>query len=225
MSISLHCLPFSWSSLFARQSIHHSKLVARLLCELNFSTLCIMLNKSELKPMEGGKKDIRLLLEPLLIQCIASCCTKRVAPSAFEQSREIGFREGLSKRIQDVVTSSLTYLDLLLVHIGGLKMLVCNRELWASGVLTKLLTMILESPLPPAGPFGTAALVGPLAALVFFWIPPAGTAAAGLFPIGTRRPRPRGPAFLAAVRRVVRISSRLLSSLLDMMKVLMGMVG
>lgn len=76
--------------------------------------------------------------------------------------------------------------------------------------------MILDSPLPPAGPFG-ASLVIPLAALAFFWMPPAGgaAAAAALVPLGTRRPRPRMLPFFAAVRRVVRISSRDLSSLVD----------
>lgn len=41
--VSLHGLPFDWSTLFARQIVHHSAIVARHWCDLNFSTLCIML--------------------------------------------------------------------------------------------------------------------------------------------------------------------------------------
>ena len=83
--------------------------------------------------------------------------------------------------------------------------------------LTKLPTMILDSPLPAAGPLGTAPFAGAvLAPLVFLWMPPAGVAVAAFVPFPTRRPaRPRRPAVL---RRVLRISSRLWSSFPDMLK-------
>lgn len=61
------------------------------------------------------------------------------------------------------------------------------------GSPTKLLTMILESPLT-AGPLGTAALAPPLVVFEVFLIPPTGTATVAplvLAGLGARRPRPR----------------------------------
>lgn len=76
--------------------------------------------------------------------------------------------------------------------------------------------MILEeSPVPAAGPLGTAALVAALPVFPPFWIPPAGAAVATLVPFGARRARPRRPTVL---RRVLRISSRDLSSLEDILR-------
>ena len=82
-------------------------------------------------------------------------------------------------------------------------------------MLTKLLTMILESPLPPAGPLGTGALP-PVrgASLVAFFTPPTGAVVDFLAAFGARRPpRPRR----AVLRRVLRISSRDLSKFPDML--------
>lgn len=58
--------------------------------------------------------------------------------------------------------------------------------------LTKLLTMILESPFPAAGPLGTTALTFPLAVLVLFLTPPTGAVAVALAGLVVRRP-PRPP--------------------------------
>jgi len=63
---------------------------------------------------------------------------------------------------------SSTYLDLGLVHIDGLKQLVNVRWRKNAHWLTKLLTMILESPVPAAGPLGALALPVALVALVLF---------------------------------------------------------
>lgn len=72
-------------------------------------------------------------------------------------------------------------------------------------VHTKLLTIILESPFPAAGPLGTAARTPPRADLVFFFTPPTGAATVGLAELEARRPpRPR----LDVWRRELRISSR-----------------
>ncbi len=68
VNISIHGLPFDWSRLFARQNIHHSKVVARLWCDLNFTTLCIKLMKSELKPMEGREREAWLIVETFRAQ-------------------------------------------------------------------------------------------------------------------------------------------------------------
>jgi hypothetical protein len=80
---------------------------------------------------------------------------------------------------------------------------------------TKLLTIILESPLPAEGPLGTPVLTVPRAALVFFLIPPTG-AAGTLAGWDVRRP-PR-PGRRAVFRRVLRISSRDWSSFSDILK-------
>lgn len=80
---------------------------------------------------------------------------------------------------------------------------------------TKLLTIILESPLPAEGPLGTPVLTVPRAALVFFLIPPTG-AAGTLAGWDVRRP-PR-PGRRAVFRRVLRISSRDWSSFSDIVK-------
>lgn len=53
------------------------------------------------------------------------------------------------------VASVSTYLDLDLVHIGGLEKSGLTSWRARTGLLTKLLTMIFESPLPAAGPLGT----------------------------------------------------------------------
>ena len=111
------------------------------------------------------------------------------------------------------VASGLTYLNLDFVHIGRLwklERIIQRRKVCA---FTKLLTMILESPLPAAGPLGAVALVACLAPFVFFAIPPAGAACVTLVAFGTRRPRPRRPAGL----RWLTIVSRSMSNFEDIL--------
>ena len=114
------------------------------------------------------------------------------------------------------MASSSTYLDLDLAHIGRLEKLERVVRWRNVGIFTKLLTMILESPLPAAGPLGTAPFAATLAPFVPFWIPPDGAAAVVLVPFGARRPRP--PRRPAVLRRVLRISSKDLSSFPDILR-------
>ena len=80
-----------------------------------------------------------------------------------------------------------------------------------SGRRTKLLTMIFVSPEPETGVVVVVALAPDFVALVDFCTPPTGAAlVTRVEAVPTRRPRPRRPTVL---RRVLRMSSRLLSSL------------
>jgi len=54
--VSLHSLPYSWSSLCARQSIHRSQVDARHGMS-STSHLCVMLQRSELKVFEGAEGE------------------------------------------------------------------------------------------------------------------------------------------------------------------------
>jgi len=73
--------------------------------------------------------------------------------------------------------------------------------------------MILDSPLPEAGPLGTEDLPAGLGAfLAALLTPPTGAAVVFLVAFGARRARPRR----AVLRRVLRISSRDLSRFPDM---------
>jgi hypothetical protein len=92
----------------------------------------------------------------------------------------------------------------------------------ACSLLTKLLTWILLSPLPPEGPVGTL-LTAPLPCFgtAFLTPPTGGTVALPVW--GARRTRRLFLAGRPAVRRVVeRISSRDWSSFPDMLMVVLG---
>lgn len=119
-----------------------------------------------------------------------------------------------------MASSVITYLDLAFGNVLGLR-----RELAVKGDtqgkasrtrLTRLLTTILLSPVKPALLAG-AGLAALRAGFVFFWMPPAGAALAGLPPAERRPPRPRA---LDLPRRwVERISSRDWSSFPDIVTV------
>lgn len=133
-----------------------------------------------------------------------SCSTNdRIGPQNRFQRRivEESPRRGLA--------SGSTYLNLDLVHIGRLEKLERVVQRKNVGVFTKLLTMILESPLPAAGPLGAVALVACLVPFAVFEIPPAGAALVTLVAFGTRRPRPRRPAGLRWLTIVSRSRSNL----------------
>ena len=109
--------------------------------------------------------------------------------------------------------SSLTYLNRRFVNITRLHSVSICRWLWITLDLTSVLTMILDSPFPATGPLGIAVFTVDLAVLVGFCTPPTG-AAVVLARVPPRRPpRPRRE----FPRRSVRISSRDLSSFIDML--------
>jgi hypothetical protein len=113
-----------------------------------------------------------------------------------------------------------TYLDIRFIDIGRLEYVsrcsACGRILgWERGQLTKPLTMILLSPDAVDGPVGITLVAG-LACLVAFLTPPTGAVVVAPWALEDFWSRRRLP-LRAFWRRLLRISSRDLSSLADMM--------
>lgn len=107
--------------------------------------------------------------------------------------------KGARKRFEFLLTLSQTYLDLSFGYIVGLEVVrsvACSR---AVDGLTKLLTMIFVSVPTLAAPFLVGAAAAG-AALLFFWIPPAGAAFVTRDEFAARRPRPRPRPRLEALR-------------------------